>query len=180
LIDEATSTLSKMKFPTGMVVASGLGWILSAYAVYVEYKVHMREQLPVGDDGEEFVALCDIAAIGASCSNVFTLPVGRMLSYFGLVRENSLLDLPNAGLGVLYYSFMVQSLMFSTQRKNWLSNLLVAGAMASSIFLAYQLTFVIYELCILCWSTHAINTFLFYRHFFGSENVTSDRKDKTL
>jgi vitamin-K-epoxide reductase (warfarin-sensitive) len=167
-----------MTFPAGMLVASGLGWILSAYAVYVEYKVHMREQH--GDDGEEFVALCDIAAIGASCSTVFNLPVGRMMSYFGLVREHSLLDVPNAALGVFYYSFMVQSLLFSTRRKNWLSNLLVAGAMASSIFLAYQLSFVLYELCILCWSTHVINTFLFYRHFFGSENVTSGRKDKTL
>lgn len=32
-------------------------------------------------------------------SNVFQLPEGRMLSYFGIVPEGSLLDVPNAALG---------------------------------------------------------------------------------
>ena len=32
-------------------------------------------------------------------SNVFQLPEGRMLTYFGIVPEGSLLDVPNAALG---------------------------------------------------------------------------------
>lgn len=38
-----------------------MGVILSSYALYVEHKMaHKQEE-------EEFVALCDIDAIGASC-----------------------------------------------------------------------------------------------------------------
>lgn len=40
---------------------------------------------------------------------------------------------------------------------------ITSAAMASSVLLAYQLTFVIVELCVLCWSTHVINSILFYR-----------------
>jgi len=40
---------------------AALGFILSAYALYVEHKV---AHLP---PDEEFAALCDIDAIGASC-----------------------------------------------------------------------------------------------------------------
>jgi hypothetical protein len=42
-------------------VAAFIGLVLSLYALYVEYKVaHVEED-------EEFSALCDIEAIGASC-----------------------------------------------------------------------------------------------------------------
>jgi hypothetical protein len=48
-----------------------IGFILSAYSVYVEHKVEtMQEEDPANnnpDEIEEFKALCDIEAIGASC-----------------------------------------------------------------------------------------------------------------
>jgi hypothetical protein len=41
-----------------------IGWVLSAYAVYVEHKVeHLSPD-------EEFSALCDVPALGASCRYV--------------------------------------------------------------------------------------------------------------
>jgi hypothetical protein len=49
-------------------ILSILGFILSAYSVYVEHKV--EQKLHDDDDinpDEEFRALCDIEAIGASC-----------------------------------------------------------------------------------------------------------------
>ena len=52
-------------------ILSIIGFILSAYSVYVEHKIQQHETL---DDGEEgFKALCDIDAIGASCRYVFSL-----------------------------------------------------------------------------------------------------------
>ena len=36
-------------------------------------------------------------------SNVFQLPEGRMLTFFGIVPEGSLLDVPNAALGTYLY-----------------------------------------------------------------------------
>ena len=45
-----------------------IGFILSAYSVYVEHKVEMQEDPSNNEpDIEEFKALCDIEAIGASC-----------------------------------------------------------------------------------------------------------------
>ena len=47
-----------------------IGFILSAYSVYVEHKVEMMQEDPANnnpDEIEEFKALCDIEAIGASC-----------------------------------------------------------------------------------------------------------------
>ena len=58
------------------------GLILSYYALYVERKIEHK-----GNDDEEFTALCDIESIGASCSAVFQLPEGRMLSLFGIVPK---------------------------------------------------------------------------------------------
>eukprot|EP00339_Tiarina_fusa_P008251 CAMPEP_0116998542 /NCGR_PEP_ID=MMETSP0472-20121206/1575_1 /TAXON_ID=693140 ORGANISM="Tiarina fusus, Strain LIS" /NCGR_SAMPLE_ID=MMETSP0472 /ASSEMBLY_ACC=CAM_ASM_000603 /LENGTH=90 /DNA_ID=CAMNT_0004697721 /DNA_START=39 /DNA_END=308 /DNA_ORIENTATION=+ len=75
-----------------------VGVILSMYAVYVEHKVAHKPP------EEEFQSLCDIEEIGASCSAVFQLPEGRMLSYFGIVPDGHMLDVPNAVLGVLYYT----------------------------------------------------------------------------
>jgi hypothetical protein len=46
-------------------VVSMIGILLSAYALYVEYKVHHLAE------GEHFTAMCDIEAISASCRFVF-------------------------------------------------------------------------------------------------------------
>jgi hypothetical protein len=50
---------------TGNIFIAFIGFILSAYSVYVEHKIH--EDGRDIDDGEGFKALCDIDAIGASC-----------------------------------------------------------------------------------------------------------------
>eukprot|EP00536_Pseudo-nitzschia_multiseries_P004091 jgi/Psemu1/187286/e_gw1.66.83.1 len=128
------------------------GCVLSLYALYVEHKVAHKSP------DEEFTALCDIEQIGASCSNVFQLPEGRMLSYFGVVPEGSILDVPNAALGFLYYSYW---LFLGPLLPSALTVGVSAMAMSSSLFLAIKLV-ILKELCILCWSTHVINSRLFW------------------
>ncbi|GAX24682.1 hypothetical protein FisN_4Hh240 [Fistulifera solaris] len=125
------------------------------------------------DEGEDFTALCDIDAIGASCSKTFSLPEGKLLSYFGIVPSGHALDLPNAALGSVFYA---QLLVLRQPIR-----LFVCAAMMTSIFLAYQLTFVLGDLCILCWSTHIINSILFYKivlsTLWGSDGAA---KKKTI
>jgi len=48
-------------------ILSILGFILSAYSVYVEHKVEQNLHDDNINPDEEFRALCDIDAIGASC-----------------------------------------------------------------------------------------------------------------
>lgn len=82
-----------------------------------------------------------------------------MLSFFGIVPKDSFLDLPNAALGTVFY---LQHIIFNGRIK-----VLILPAMASSLFLAHRLTFVVRDLCLLCWSTHAINFALFWHEIFA-------------
>ena len=149
---------------------AAVGSILSVYAIYVEYKMeHKPEE-------EDFTALCDIEAIGASCSSAFALPEGKMLSYFGLVEEGSLLDLPNAVIGLPYYIYW---LVLAPRLPKDLTFVISCLAMMSSIFLAYRLV-VLKELCILCWSIHAINTRLLWSAFSETRLVIKSPILKTL
>ncbi|GKY94459.1 hypothetical protein MPSEU_000411800 [Mayamaea pseudoterrestris] len=156
-----------------------VGLILSLYAIFVEYKMHHLRP------GEEFTALCDIDALQASCSTVFTLPVGKLLSYSGLVPRDSLLDLPNAVVGFLYYSWVLLFVdMPMASFRKYLNPLVSSLAMLTSLFLAYQLTVVLKELCVLCWSTHVINAILFYqiafkRRLSGVKSKRKSLKQKT-
>lgn len=107
-------------------------------------------------------------------SQVFQLPQGRMLTYFGLVPEGSVLDVPNAVLGSIFYFYM---LVFSSYAPREVTYFMTLAAFASSVFLAYQLTFVVKELCLLCWSTHVINSTLAW-NLFGPGNRAA--KSKTM
>mmetsp|Transcript_11726 Transcript_11726/g.16250 ORF Transcript_11726/g.16250 Transcript_11726/m.16250 type:complete len:178 (-) Transcript_11726:123-656(-) len=157
-------TSSSLSLPKGKpMILSFIGLVLSIYSVYVEHMVHVKNEM---EDEEEFVALCDIEKIGASCSAVFTLPEGKMLSFFGIVPKDSPLDVPNAVLGSIFYSLilLLESTSLSIQFLPFVL-LMNCAAMASSIFLAYKLT-VLKELCLVCWTCHALNTTLLYHYFY--------------
>mmetsp|Transcript_35163 Transcript_35163/g.85169 ORF Transcript_35163/g.85169 Transcript_35163/m.85169 type:complete len:200 (-) Transcript_35163:1088-1687(-) len=97
----------------------------------------------------------------SSISSAFSLPEGKMMSYFGIVPEGHLLDIPNAFLGVLYYTYwLALRPMFPVPLTTAISTL----AMMSSVFLAYKLL-VLQELCLLCLSTHLINLRLVLRAY---------------
>jgi len=125
--------------------------------------------------------------LGHFYSQVFSLPVGKMLSYFGIVPHGHFLDVPNAMLGCVYYSYILFMIgIVASPSSNrllvLLTKLISCMAMASSVVLAYQLTFVLNDLCILCWSTHITNTFLLFKIVLqgvgGAESSSSQTKAK--
>jgi len=134
---------------------AALGLVLSCYAVYVEHK-HSNET----ESDQPFKALCDIDQIGASCSAVFAMPQGKLLSYFNIVPHDHVLDVPNAVLGILYYALILINEAI-INFPSFLIKFASTSAMSSSIYLAVVLTS-LKELCILCWTTHVINTLLLY------------------
>jgi hypothetical protein len=107
------------------------------------------------------VSLTLHACSSNSQSNVFQLPEGRLLTYFGIVPHGSILDVPNAALGVFYYTFW---LLIMPRLPVPLTFVVSSLAMASSVFLAIQLL-ILKELCLLCWSTHVINSRLWWCAF---------------
>lgn len=84
-----------------------------------------------------------------------------MLSYFGIIPDGHFLDVPNAALGLAFY--LVWLLVLPKLPKQ-LTFVVTSLAMLSSVFLAIQLM-ILKELCILCWSTHAINSRLWWNAF---------------
>lgn len=108
-------------------------------------------------------------------SAVFELPEGHLLSYFGVVERHSSLDIPNALIGVAYYTYM---LLFAGKFPLLLTKVAVNMAFFTTVFLAYQLTFNVPHLCIVCWTTHVINTFLWYNYMFGSSKTATSSSVK--
>jgi uncharacterized membrane protein len=84
-----------------------------------------------------------------------------MLSLFGIVPDGHLLDVPNAALGVVYYTLWLLVLPHLPKQ---ILFVVASMAMASSVFLAFKLT-VLRELCILCWTTHVINSRLWWNAY---------------
>ncbi len=96
-----------------------------------------------------------------------------MLSFFGLVPKGHTLDIPNGILGMLFYFFTI--IRFFVNRKtqslggifiklfgNSISLVISSLALASSIFLGRKL-YIIREFCVVCISTHIINTTVWIR-----------------
>jgi Vitamin K epoxide reductase family len=115
-------------------------------------------------------------------SETFMRPQGKMASYFGLVPKGSALDLPNAAFGVVYYAYR---LVLARNLSNTASAVLRAitmtlttAAFVSTVWLAYQLTVVLGDLCVLCWSIHVINTTLFLQMIMTASSSSIPSKAK--
>ena len=112
-------------------------------------------------------------------SAVFNLPEGRLLSYFSIVPHDHILDVPNAFLGLLYYSVILtieQCIYHNPNYKptmKYMTFILNCLAMSSSLYLAWKLI-MIAELCLLCWTTHLLNYLLvsnFGKRLFMSSSL---------
>lgn len=114
------------------------------------------------------------------CSAVLQRPEGKLLSHFGLVSDGHVLDLANAVLGSFYYTMLLLAppvlQHFSPSTKNRVSTILrlvTTAAFTTTVYLLYALTFVIYDLCLLCMASHAINATLMYRLVWRGESLFS-------
>jgi vitamin-K-epoxide reductase (warfarin-sensitive) len=131
-----------------------VGLTLSVYAVYVEYNASVDES---------FEAVCDFSE-KVSCSKVFLSDYGKILSLMGIIPKNSVLDLPNAFYGALFYiSFAVVYCLLSLSDPlvQLLLLLLSTGSMCLSAYLSYCLSEILHEMCVLCTTTYFCNFALF-------------------
>lgn len=111
-------------------------------------------------------------------SAVFSLPEGKMLSFFKIVPEGHPMDIPNGVLGMLFYTYTILRYMMMDNKKKqpfllftFTINLIISTlAIASSLFLARKL-YMIRELCVVCVTTHIINTTLWIRAARGSKKT---------
>ncbi|XP_071067293.1 vitamin K epoxide reductase complex subunit 1 isoform X2 [Dasypus novemcinctus] len=126
--------------------------------------------------GKEMVlgtgALAEVAR-GSGCRGVTVTRWGRG---FGLVEHvlgpDSVLNQSNSIFGCIFYTLQ---LLLGCLRSHWASVLLVLSSLVSlagSVYLAWILFFVLYDFCIVCITTYAINvglTVLSFRGFQGPQ-----------
>nr|UVZ36611.1 Vitamin K epoxide reductase complex subunit 1 [Rattus tiomanicus] len=100
------------------------------------------------------------------CSRVFSFRWGRG---FGLVehvlRAHSILNQSNSIFGCMFYTLQ---LLLGCLRGRWASILLILSSLVSvagSLYLAWILFFVLYDFCIVCITTYAINAGLMLLSF---------------
>lgn len=124
------------------------GLVLSLYALHV--KAARARDL-------NYRAFCDVGT-AISCSRVFSSRWGQG---FGLVEHvlgrDSLFNQSNSIFGCIFYTVQ---LLLGCLRGHWASVLLVLSSLVSlagSVYLAWILFFVLYDFCIVCITTYAIN-----------------------
>ncbi|KAM5228100.1 vitamin K epoxide reductase complex subunit 1 isoform 1-T1 [Ctenodactylus gundi] len=129
------------------------GVVLSLYALHV-VAARARDW--------DYRALCDVGT-AISCSRVFSSRWGQG---FGLVEPmlgaDSVLNQSNSVFGCIFYSLQ---LLLGCLRGRWASVLLVLSSLVSlagSLYLAWILFFVLYDFCIVCITTYAINVGLMW------------------
>ena len=140
----------------GIQFWSIIGLLLSCYALYVEHKAVAAMTI---DPSKPYVAACDLSST-VSCSKVFTSKYGRMLSYFGFVEKDSVLDQPNAALGILFYgiALMLPTWKFIPSGVRRVGMFLASFlSCASSAWLGYILVTVLNDICVVCVSTYVCN-----------------------
>lgn len=164
IIFSLSLVLSPMQNKSKSIIFSFLllGFLLSIYALYVEYKALL-------DDSYE--AFCDISA-EISCSKVFLSEYGKVFSKLGIVPKDSLLDQPNALYGSIFYVIIGFFIFFFSE--NQVGKLIILGlstlSMVLCAYLSYILTEILQDKCIICFSTYICNFAIFLYSVYIQRN----------
>jgi vitamin-K-epoxide reductase (warfarin-sensitive) len=156
----------------------GLWWCLAA--LWVEVKIEQKypgfqyDNVPDKEMGK-YKPFCDFAS-WATCSVVLMSPPGRMLRYFGIAKQadkhqastdiftiiRNFIDVPNPALGVLFFGcHAFYPLLLVVPFVNSYMSYLFFGACCfvgiMTIWLAYNLFFVLKDFCVVCVSMYVAN-----------------------
>jgi vitamin-K-epoxide reductase (warfarin-sensitive) len=159
---------------TCQVVLSLLGLWWCFAALWVEVKIEQAYpnfdyEKPQDPEMKAYRPFCDFAP-WATCSKVLMSPPGRFLRHFGIAKEGGgegavdtvrgLIDVPNPTLGVAYFAAhlfwpLLMLLPIPFLPELFLLACLFVGGM--TIWLAYNLFFVLQDFCIVCISQYVVN-----------------------
>ncbi|GBP82362.1 Vitamin K epoxide reductase complex subunit 1 [Eumeta japonica] len=121
-----------------------IGVLASTYALYVEMAAEARPG---------YKAMCDLSD-HMSCSRVLTSEYSKG---FGIIPHGSAFEVPNCIYGIIFYCLLIFLTTYEDKRIVQLQFFLALGSLATSVYLAYLLMFVLHDLCVVCVSTFIIN-----------------------
>ncbi|KPI94455.1 Vitamin K epoxide reductase complex subunit 1-like protein 1 [Papilio xuthus] len=111
-------------------MTSIVGILVSTYALYVEMAAEARPG---------YKALCDLSE-HASCTRVLTSEFSKG---FGFVPEDSSFEVPNCIYGIVFYCIVIFLSTYDHAAVVRLQQFLCLAAVASCVYLAYLLLFVL-------------------------------------
>lgn len=150
-----------MRFNLMLVGVCLIGFLLSSYAYTVEMHAERAKQL-----GIPYRAYCDIGPF--SCTKVFSSEFGSATQFFGLPKTS------NALVGMVYYLAEMLCCWHPT-----LILLLSAPSILVTVCLAFILTVVLHDLCVVCCSIYVVNittAYLSYRWWKRTQTKQANRK----
>ncbi|KAK1947440.1 Vitamin K epoxide reductase complex subunit 1 [Phytophthora citrophthora] len=135
-------------------VYGALGVAVSSYAVYVKKQKTVLQS--------EYAAFCDSEVF--SCSEVLTSEYSSLLSHWGVVERDSVLDVSNAHLGVVVYMLYMLFPLVQKVVPYHAEFYAVVSCCATIVmlYLAFILAFVLRDFCIVCVATYIITTALLW------------------
>lgn len=128
-----------MRFHLPLMGLCFAGLLLSSYAYAVEMRAERARQL-----GVQYRAYCDIGPF--SCTKVFSSEFGSVTQFFGLPKTS------NALVGMLYYMAEMLCCWNPT-----LLLLLSAPSLLVTVCLAFILTVILHDFCVVCCSIYVVN-----------------------
>lgn len=136
-----------------ILLVSIIGLLISLYAVHIEN----------ASTDNNYHASCDVNEV-ISCTKALLSEQSHIFAYLGIVPKNSLLDLPNAIYGIVFYLLV---LIISRFMNKWIVLLDVllfisSFSMVLSAYLAYTLVVHMSTICVVCLTTHICNFIIFF------------------
>ncbi|GBM71329.1 Vitamin K epoxide reductase complex subunit 1-like protein 1 [Araneus ventricosus] len=150
------------------------GLLLSIYAYHVEVKK---------EKDENYTAMCDISE-HMSCTAAFSSKYGKGFGILEhIVGKESILNQPNSVFGLVFYLIFMP---LGEIPNLTVSKIMIGLAVLSnlcSVYLAYILMFILYDFCVVCVTTYAVNFFLLicslFRYKFHSAKLKAEASKKS-
>lgn len=132
-------------------VVCSLGVLVSVYAYVVETRA---------EHDPKYVPMCDISP-HVSCTVAFNSRYGKGMGLLQrFVSADSTLVQPNSVYGILFYFIVFLCGMPDGKRWDKVHFVLCVLPNIASVYLAYILYFILYDLCVVCVTTYVLNALL--------------------
>ncbi|KAL3185870.1 hypothetical protein MRX96_028752 [Rhipicephalus microplus] len=156
---------SRLKIFNAVVCVVGI--LVSVYAYIVETRA---------EEDPNYAPMCDLSP-NVSCTKAFNSAYGKGMGLLQhVVGSKSVLVQPNSVYGIIFYVIVFICGVFDGNRWDKLHLALCILSNITSVYLAYILYFILYDLCVVCVTTYVCNALLLIGSWYRPSAVVAKPK----